>query len=212
MLPMFNVDIQTFYIPFRRNRIKIKHKKVLKRILTEHKHIVTDDVFVEKYQKGLCKRSVLYFYPKECINAITCGANCERFAFYAERKSNYLCNLLDLFGKSNSYLTLYCPAVDAFNEIQEYLLKKSGILLRLKKYDSEEDVSERYIVKVNTCVVVKDLDTQKVYSDVSLSFLHPLNLYSDTAMTEIFKILTEKGKSVNLFDMHKVKIVGEISK
>ena len=212
MLPMFNVDIQTIFVPTHKNIIKFKHKKVLKYIQAECKHIVTDDVLLKKYQKGLCENSVLYFYPLECVDALTRGVNCERFAFYTKCKSDYLRTLLSIFGKASSYVTLYCHDVDFFNEMAEQLLEDCGILVRIKKYNSEEDVSERYLLEVNNGVVVKELDTQKVYSDVSLSFFHPFNLHSDTVMTEIFKILTKKGKSVNLFDMHKVKIVGEISK
>ena len=200
-------------IPVKRGAIGWKSKQFLRELCLDAGHVLTESVFLKKYQKGLSDKTILQMFPTECVFALLESVNSDNFAIYTDFKTVYLMNLICLFGKKFSYLTIYTSKTEMLKNVSDYIFETLGLPIKSKQYHPEQGIRERYLMIVKKQEVsVIDFMFDREFADVQLSFCHPLNMYSDTLLTEILKITAEKGMCQNVFTTNKVKIVGEISK
>lgn len=210
-LPILDVKIAVFKIPFRK-RIKRKHKKQLQCIYNDFSHILTSVPAFFPYKKGICEKNIMYFYPKSCIDVLTRSKSHVDIAFWIESPDNYAMEVLKEFGKTFPYITLYTDKTDKMSEFAESFFDTYGIPLRLKEYIPDSSLKERYIVIIGKKVMLYKTAEKTTVGDVMLSFMTPLKQYTHLPISEIWKTAEENGYKTDLIKMHKVKIVGEISK
>lgn len=205
------VDIME--IPVKRGAVRRKHRRFLCRFCFDNKHILTESAYLKKYQKGLSDKTILQLFPTECIFALDDNLTDNTLALYTDCKTNFFMELIYLFGNKFPYLTIYTPKKEMLKNVADFILEAFGLPIKSEQYRPGQRIKERYLLIVKKQELsVKDFVLEREIVDVRLSFGYPLNVYSDTLLTEILKIAAEKGKCQDVFKTNKVKIVGEISK
>ncbi len=210
-IEVLDVSVRQIFVPYKR-KIKRKDKLKLSKMLEKDEYIFTDFSDFLKYERGVSKKSWLFYFFKEGIEFIASDFSTSDIAVVAIKMNNLVKKSIVSLSSVLRVLTVYKLPEANFGNFFEEIYESIGLPMKIVALCSEIQAKESILIRISEDISVYDKKNNETISDLILKFLYPLDKLKSIPVDKILKTAIDNGKCQDILQKGYVKIVGKMSK
>lgn len=210
-IEILDVSVRQVSVPYKR-KIKRKDKLKLSKILEHDEYIFTNFSDFTKYERGVSKKSWLFYFFKDGIEFIASDFSFKDIAVVAIKINNLVKRCIVSLSSIIRVLTVYKLPEANFGKFFDEIYESIGLPMKIVELHSESHTKENILIRISDDISVHDKENNETIFDLKLKFLYPLDKLKSLPLDKILKVAMDNGKCQDILQNGYVKIVGKMSK